>query len=188
MEALALAKGWTLANSEVMKRAHAYLNSSLSANLPAWYGRWGIDYVYGTGAVLQGLAAAGAAPTDPLVAGPARWLVQVQQGDGSWGEGGLSQFNQAYAGVGRPTPSVTAWGLLGLVAAGQCGPGGEAADACSRAAAWLVQFISSNGAWFDEYPGGIGQRAAGLNINYPSYAVSWPLMALARYRAMAYPA
>ena len=90
-----------------------------------WYGRWGVNYIYGTWQVLQGLKAIDFPMDHPAVVRACRWLESVQQADGGWGETCLSYDDPSFKGQGDPTPSQTAWAVLGLVSAGRAG--GEAA-------------------------------------------------------------
>ena len=84
-----------------------------------WYGRWGINYIYGTWQVLQGLAAIDFPMDHPNVRRAVEWLESVQQIDGGWGESALSYDEPSWMGRGEPTASQTGWALLGLVAAGR---------------------------------------------------------------------
>src|SRR2546422_4411038 len=85
----------------------------------SWFGRWGVNHVYGTGAVLPGLAAAGEAMDGLAVRRSVRWLSERQNADGGWGETCASYVDVEARGRGESTPSQTAWALLGLVAAGR---------------------------------------------------------------------
>src|SRR5207302_1486644 len=82
-----------------------------------WPGRWGVNYLYGTWQVLAGLGRVGLDPRRPLVRRAVAWLKAVQQPGGGWGESCKSYDDPAFAGVGTPTASQTAWALLGLMAA-----------------------------------------------------------------------
>src|SRR5581483_9734843 len=110
----------------------------------AWYGRWGVNYLYGTWSVLRGLEAVGVRPDDPMVARAVRWLLDRQNGDGGWGETCDSYAEPAAAGRGRSMPSQTAWALLGLMAAGQAG-----APAVARGIEYLVRTQRADGGWDD---------------------------------------
>ena len=162
----------------------------------SWFGRWGVNHIYGLGAVLPALAAAGE-PLDSLAVRRAvRWLQERQNADGGWGETCASYVDRGARGRGESTPSQTAWALLGLVAAGRAG---------SPAAQGGVRFLADrqrpDGAWDEErftgcgFPGyGVGEErgarisegtelAAGFMIRYHLYRNCFPLLALGRYRA-----
>ena len=106
----------------------------------SWFGRWGANYVYGTGAVLPALAACGLAG-HPGVARAVDWLDRVQNPSGGFGEDLRSYRDDAWRGRGASTASQTAWALIGLHAAGEAGPPSE------RAVGWLVDTQRSNGGW-----------------------------------------
>jgi squalene-hopene/tetraprenyl-beta-curcumene cyclase len=143
----------------------------------AWFGRWGVNYVYGTWQVLVGLHAVGFDMTAPVVRRAVRWLYEVQNEDGGWGESCKSYDDPATAGCGASTASQTAWALLGLIAAG------EAASAEARAGAeFLVGTQHADGGWTEEPFTGTGFPRV-FYLKYHMYPVYFPLMALARYAA-----
>ena len=86
-----------------------------------WYGRWGVNYIYGTWQVLQGLKALDFPMDHPALAKAADWLESVQQADGGWGETCASYDDRSLMGRGEPTASQTAWAVLGLISAGRAG-------------------------------------------------------------------
>ena len=90
----------------------------------SWFGRWGANFVYGTGAVVPALVAAGIPADDPRIRRAVRWLELHQGGDGGWGEDMRSYRDPAWIGRGASTASQTAWALLALLAAGEAGLGG----------------------------------------------------------------
>ena len=93
----------------------------------SWFGRWGANYIYGTGAVVPALIAAGVKPSKPAIRRAVAWLEEHQNPDGGWGEDLRSYDDPALAGQGTSTASQTAWALLALLAAGEHGgPGGRA--------------------------------------------------------------
>jgi squalene-hopene/tetraprenyl-beta-curcumene cyclase len=164
----------------------------------SWFGRWGVNHLYGTGAVLPALAALGV-PTDSLVMRRAvRWLEEHQNRDGGFGETCASYVDRAARGRGESTPSQTGWALLALVAADRA-----STPAAARAARFLAERQRSDGAWDEEqftgcgFPGyGIGEErgariregrelSAGFLIRYHLYRNCFPLLALGRYRAAA---
>ncbi len=142
-----------------------------------WYGRWGVNYIYGTWQVLLGLRAIGHDMNDPRAARAADWLESVQQACGGWGESCASYDDPSLKGIGAPTASQTAWAVLGLIAAGRSN--GEAA---LRGAAYLIETRDSNGVWNEDTFTGTGFPRV-FYLKYHLYRVYFPLMALARFRA-----
>ena len=146
----------------------------------SWFGRWGVNHVYGTAAVLPALEAAGFPPDHPAIRRAVAWLEAHQNEDGGFGEDCRSydrgEAGLAWRGRGESTPSQTAWALMALVAAG------EAASECaSRAVAWLARTQKRNGGWDEPYFTGTGFPRDFL-INYHLYREVWPVLALGRVR------
>ena len=147
----------------------------------SWFGRWGVNYVYGVGAVLPALEAAGLPPEHPALRRAVAWLERMQNEDGGFGEDcrsyDLGAAGRSWRGRGFSTPSQTAWGLLGLVAAG------EAGSVCAqRAAAWLAENQLPDGGWEEDYFTGTG-FPRDFMINYHLYRQVWPILALGRLRS-----
>ncbi|EIV92895.1 squalene--hopene cyclase [Frankia sp. QA3] len=143
----------------------------------SWYGRWGVNYVYGTGSVLPALQAAGLPPTHPALRAGAQWLLSRQNPDGGWGEDIRSYTDPAWSGRGISTPSQTAWAMLGLLAADHedCH-----ADALAGAARWLTEQQRPDGGWDEQMFTGTGFPGF-FYLNYHGYRLVWPVMALGRY-------
>jgi squalene-hopene/tetraprenyl-beta-curcumene cyclase len=178
-----------------MARGLRYLYEQ-QENEGSWFGRWGVNHIYGVGAVLPGLAAAGEAIDSLAVRRAVRWLNERQNPDGGWGETCASYVDVQARGRGESTPSQTAWALLGLVAAGRA-----ESRAAHRGALFLLERQRTDGAWDEEsftgcgFPGyGVGEErgarinegrelAAGFMIRYHLYRNCFPLLALGRYRA-----
>ena len=140
----------------------------------SWSGRWGCNYVYGTGAAVPALVAAGVPPQHESIRRAASWLEQVQNGDGGWGEDLRSYEEDAWRGRGESTASQTAWALLALHAAG------ERAGAAERGLAWLGETQRTDGTWDEPWYTGTGFPGA-FYINYHLYRLVFPITALARY-------
>ncbi len=139
----------------------------------SWYGRWGINHVYGTGAVLPGLLAAGVAPQSTAIRRAVGWLERHQNEDGGWGEDARSYDDPYWIGRGPSTASQTAWALLALHAAGADG------EAMARGVAWLVSTQRPDGGWDEPQYTGTG-FPCDYYINYHLYRISFPVMALGR--------
>ena len=141
----------------------------------SWFGRWGVNYVYGTGAAVPALIAAGTPADDPRIRRAVAWLEAHQNDDGGWGEDLRSYVDPAWRGSGTSTASQTAWALLALIAAGEAG--GEAAAA---GVAWLADTQRDDGTWDEPQFTGTG-FPWDFSINYHLYRLVWPVMALGRY-------
>jgi len=139
----------------------------------SWFGRWGINHVYGTGAVVPGLIAAGIAPSHPSIRRAVAWLEGHQNEDGGWGEDPRSYDDPRWIGRGPSTASQTAWALLALHAAG------ERSQALARGIAWLVSSQRADGGWDEPQYTGTG-FPSDYYINYHLYRLSFPIMALGR--------
>ncbi len=141
----------------------------------SWFGRWGVNYIYGTWQVLVGLAAVGFDMTEPVVRRAVRWLKEVQNEDGGWGESCKSYDDPGTAGEGVSTASQTAWALLGLLAAGE----GESLEV-RAGAEFLVGTQRAEGVWTEKQFTGTGFPRV-FYLKYHMYSVYFPLMALGRY-------
>jgi len=163
-------------DSPRMKAAIAYLEREQERD-GSWFGRWGVNYVYGTWSALCALNAAQVDSMGPVVRKAADWLLAIQNADGGWGEG-CDSYKLDYAGY-EPAPSTssqTAWALLGLMAAGETDH-----PAVARGIAWLQARQDERGVWpEDHYTGGGFPRV--FYLRYHGYSKFFPLWALARYR------
>ncbi|MCW2909462.1 MAG: shc1 [Actinomycetia bacterium] len=142
----------------------------------SWFGRWGANYVYGTGAVVPALIAAGVPASKPVIRRAVHWLEEHQNPDGGWGEDMRSYDDPQLAGQGTSTASQTAWALLALLAAG---PPGPAAEAGVR---WLAEHQRADGTWDEPEYTGTG-FPGDFYINYHLYRLVFPVSALGRYVA-----
>jgi squalene-hopene/tetraprenyl-beta-curcumene cyclase len=140
----------------------------------SWFGRWGVNHVYGTGAAVPALVAAGVPVTHTAIRRAVVWLEQCQNADGGWGEDCRSYDDPAWIGRGQSTPSQTAWALLALDAAGARG-----STAAARGVSWLVTHQLEDGGWDEPYHTGTG-FPSDFYIKYHLYRLIFPVMALGR--------
>jgi squalene-hopene/tetraprenyl-beta-curcumene cyclase len=170
-----LAKSSHSGGQAAYRRALAYLRRKQEAD-GSWYGRWGVNYVYGTGAVLPILCEAGQEEDKNRIEQAVCWLKAHQNEDGGWGESCASYEDPSLRGIGPSTASQTAWALIGLLSAGE----GD-----SRAVRSGVDHLLSSqlrdGTWEEEPFTGTGFPRA-FYLRYHGYRLYFPLMALARYR------
>jgi squalene-hopene/tetraprenyl-beta-curcumene cyclase len=159
-----------------MARAIQYLRRAQEPD-GSWFGRWGVNYIYGTWQVLVGLSAAGVDPSDPSIRSGAGWLRSVQNPDGGWGETCSSYDDPSRKGRGRSTPSQTSWGLLGLLAAGA----DPSEPAVERAVRWLLARQRLDGAWEEHEHTGTGFPRV-FYLVYTMYREYFPLLALQAVR------
>jgi squalene-hopene/tetraprenyl-beta-curcumene cyclase len=161
-----------------VNRAVAYLRRSQEAD-GSWFGRWGVNYIYGTWQALTGLKSAGVPHTDPAVVAGSQWLITHQQPSGGWGESADSYADPTLRGQGRETASQTAWAVMGLVAAGL-----HDHPAAHRGVRYLVAQQKSDGTWDEsEFTGTGFPRVFYLRYHY--YRIYFPLMALSRWARVA---
>jgi squalene-hopene/tetraprenyl-beta-curcumene cyclase len=161
---------------EAAERALAYLRHTQRAD-GSWYGRWGMNYIYGTWSVLCALNAAGVAPDAPEMRKAVEWLVAIQNPDGGWGEDG-SSYKLDYHGY-EPAPSTasqTAWAVLGLIAAGALDH-----PAVARGIKYLADTQGADGFWDEPRYTATGFPRV-FYLRYHGYSKYFPLWALARYR------
>ncbi len=140
----------------------------------SWYGRWGVNYIYGTFLALRGLAASGAPNARTSVALAARWLREAQNPDGGWGESCLGydtmRFERAIS-----TPSQTAWAILGLIASGEI-----YCSAVQKGIRWLQEHQRPDGTWDESITTGTGFPQV-FYIHYHLYRDYFPILALGTY-------
>ena len=145
----------------------------------AWYGRWGVNYIYGTWSVLRGLGAIGEDCLADYIQRAIAWIEQRQNDDGGWGETLASYEDETLAGRGESIPSQTAWALLGLFAAGRTE--GKAVEQGIR---YLIDRQNGDGTWDDPLWNGTGFPRV-FYLKYHLYAKYFPLWALGVYRGTA---
>ncbi|MFF3946948.1 squalene--hopene cyclase [Streptomyces sp. NPDC001902] len=141
----------------------------------AWFGRWGVNYIYGTGSVVPALVAAGLPAGHPAIRRAVGWLESVQNEDGGWGEDLRSYSSDEWVGRGESTASQTAWALLALLSAGE-----REGEAVRRGVRWLARTQKEDGSWDEPYFTGTG-FPRDFSINYHLYRMVFPLTALGRY-------
>jgi squalene-hopene/tetraprenyl-beta-curcumene cyclase len=151
----------------------------------SWFGRWGVNYVYGTFLVLRGLDAIGFDHHEPQVQQAAEWIRMVQNSDGGWGETCGSYDDPDTRGVGPSTPSQTAWALLGLLAAGD-----DRSDSIAKGIRWLLTRQRDDGSWDESMGEGPTRRGIITGTGFPKvfylaytmYRQYFPLLALTTYK------
>ncbi|MGL4941626.1 MAG: terpene cyclase/mutase family protein [Thermoguttaceae bacterium] len=205
VEAMALC-GMSPNHSPSLRRAIKYIEQEQEYD-GSWFGRWGVNYVYGTSAVLTAFAALGrTAVNDPRVARAAAWIAAHQNSDGGWGELPASYLDDAARGRGPSTASQTAWGLIALTAAHRAEDAAAVATTIARGAEFLAKTQNESGTWEQReftgtgFPGyGVGKRQQSRRdkkkivvleqgnemqrafmINYHLYRHVFPLAALGR--------
>jgi squalene-hopene/tetraprenyl-beta-curcumene cyclase len=141
----------------------------------SWYGRWGANHVYGTGAVVPALLAAGVRADSEPIRRAVAWLVAHQSPDGGWGEDLRSYTDPGWRGRGNSTPSQTSWALLALLAAES-----EHGPVINDGIRWLIDRQTSDGGWDEPYFTGTG-FPGDFYINYHLYRLVFPISALGRY-------
>ena len=162
------------AGRPAVERGLAHLRRTQTSE-GAWYGRWGVNFLYGTWSVLRALEAAEIPRDDPMIRRATAWLLGRQNPDGGWGESCDSYPVPERAGRGPSTPSQTAWALLGLLAAGEDGP------AALRGVEYLLTAQRKDGSWEDSYWNGTGFPRV-FYLKYHLYARYFPLWALGVWR------
>ncbi len=151
----------------------------------SWFGRWGVNYLYGTFLVLRGLEAIGVWNHEPQIQQAAEWIRMVQNADGGWGESCLSYDEPNERGIGVSTPSQTAWAVLGLLAAGD-----KRSDSVAKGIRWLLDRQTNDGGWDESTGTGKEKQAVYTGTGFPrvfylayhQYRDYFPLLALTTYQ------
>jgi squalene-hopene/tetraprenyl-beta-curcumene cyclase len=157
-----------------VKRAVEFLQRDQEAD-GSWYGRWGVNYIYGTWSVLSALGVIGEDPAKPYVRKAVQWLQDAQNEDGGWGESCNSYDDRVLSGHGVSTASQTAWALLGLMAVGEI-----ASPHVQRGVDFLVRTQNAAGEWDEEEYTGTGFPRV-FYLRYHGYSRYFPVWALATY-------
>ncbi len=142
----------------------------------SWYGRWGVNYIYGTWQTLKGLIAAGENPQAPYLRNAVAWLKSVQHADGGWGESCATYPDPSLKGKGPSTASQTAWAVMGL-----CATGEVESEAVNRGIDFLLKTQERDGSWREEEWTGTGFPEV-FYLKYHYYRIYFPLFALGYYK------
>jgi squalene-hopene/tetraprenyl-beta-curcumene cyclase len=169
-------EGWDR-NCPQVQRAIAYLKEQQETD-GSWYGRWGVNYIYGTWQVLRGMRAMNWKMNEPWLKRGADWLRSVQLPDGGWGERCNTYDDPIFKGAGPATASQTAWAIMGL-----CAMGDPTDPAIHRGVDWLIRNHNVDGSWTEDEITGTGFPCV-FYLKYDMYRNAWPLLALATYRKL----
>lgn len=164
--------------SDVVKRAVAMIRRTQEAD-GSWYGRWGVNYIYGTWQILRGLAAIGENMDQEWIRRGRDWLESCQNDDGGWGETCESYNFPALKGRGPSTASQTAWAVMGL-----CACGDPDRSSIRQGIDYLIRTQNADGSWSEEFTTGTGFPCV-FYLKYDMYRLHFPLLALATYRKLA---
>ncbi|MDR2116508.1 MAG: hypothetical protein LBP87_09005, partial [Planctomycetaceae bacterium] len=168
--------GFRVGQNAEVDRVVSYMRKQQQAD-GSWFGRWGVNYIYGTWQALTGLTAVGIKPEDSAVVAGANWLLTHQHSGGGWGESPDSYQDPSLRGHGTPTASQTAWAIMGLIAAGKIND-----HAVYRGIRFLLDRQRNDGTWFEPEFTGTGFPLV-FYLKYHYYSVYFPLMALSLYAA-----
>jgi squalene-hopene/tetraprenyl-beta-curcumene cyclase len=164
--------------SPLVRRAVTHLRYTQETD-GSWYGRWGVNYIYGTWQVLRGLGSIGENMDQEWIRRGRDWLESCQNDDGGWGETCESYDFPTLKGVGPSTTSQTAWAVMGLCA---CGDAGR--ESIRRGIDYLVRTQNADGSWTETETTGTGFPRV-FYLRYDMYRLHFPLIALATYRKLA---
>ena len=160
-----------------VKAALRYIRSQQQAD-GSWYGRWGVNYIYGTWQVLRGMRAMHLDMNQDWLVRGAKWLRSVQRPEGGWGERCNTYDDPVFKGAGPSTPSQTAWAVMGL-----CAMGDPQDPHLVRGIEWLTKNQNEDGSWTEEEITGTGFPRV-FYLKYDMYRNAWPLLALATHRRL----
>ena len=159
---------------QAVRRGVAYLKKAQESD-GSWYGRWGVDYIYGTYLALRGLQASGESDREAYILRAGEWLRSIQNADGGWGESCASYNNHTYT-PDHSTPSQTAWAILGLIAGGD-----TTSSSLHKGVEYLIETQRGDGGWDEDLSTGTGFPGV-FYLQYHLYRHSFPVLALAAYR------
>jgi squalene-hopene/tetraprenyl-beta-curcumene cyclase len=161
-------------NHPAVKKAIAFVQKEQEAD-GSWFGRWGVNYIYGTMLVLRGLEAIGVDHHEPCIQQAAEWLRMTQNADGGWGETCGSYDDPNVKGQGSSTASQTAWAVMGLLAAND-----TRSDSVARGIAYILRTQKKDGSWSEDAYTGTGFPRV-FYLMYHMYRQYFPLIALTNY-------
>jgi squalene-hopene/tetraprenyl-beta-curcumene cyclase len=170
-------RGFDFKNPAIARGVHYLLHHQEKNG--SWYGRWGVNYVYGTFLAIRGLRSSGSPKVSDAISHGAEWLREVQNPDGGWGESCKGYDTHRFERAAS-TPSQTAWGVLGLVAAGHAN-----SLAATNGVKWLRDHQKSDGTWDETITTGTGFPSV-FYIRYDMYRNYFPLLALTAFSKSAY--
>ena len=156
-----------------IRRGVAYLKRVQETD-GSWYGRWGVDYIYGTFLALRGLQAAGEDENEAYILRAAEWIRSIQNADGGWGESCESYDRHTFVGA-RSTPSQTAWAILALLAGGD-----QTTNSLHKGVEYLIETQKHDGSWDEALSTGTGFPGV-FYLKYHLYRNSFPVLALSNY-------
>ena len=162
-------------NHRAVKKALKFIRDQQEAD-GSWFGRWGVNYIYGTALVLRGLEAIGIDHHEPYVQQAAEWIRMVQNPDGGWGETCGSYDDPNQKGIGPSTPSQTAWAIMGLLAAND-----TRSESVARGVAYLLKTQKKDGSWDEPWYTGTGFPRV-FYLMYHMYRQYFPMIALTTYK------
>jgi squalene-hopene/tetraprenyl-beta-curcumene cyclase len=172
-------EGWDV-NHPQIQRGIAYIRTQQEGD-GSWYGRWGVNYIYGTWQVLRGMRALNFDMSEDWLQRGKRWLESVQHEDGGWGERCNTYDDPVFKGRGPSTASQTAWAVMGLLAFGD-----PHNPALRRGIEYLCRTQNADGSWTEDEITGTGFPQV-FYLKYDIYRNAWPLLALASYRKLLEP-
>jgi squalene-hopene/tetraprenyl-beta-curcumene cyclase len=169
-------EGWSTSHGQI---AHAleYIRGEQEDD-GSWYGRWGVNYIYGTWQVLRGLRALKLDMNQAWLQKAKRWLVSVQRPDGGWGERCNTYDDPVFKGQGPSTASQTAWAVMGL-----CAFGDPDLPSLRCGIQYLIRTQNADGSWTEDEITGTGFPKV-FYLKYDMYRNAWPLLALATYQQL----
>jgi len=167
-------EGWDRKHPQI-KTALAYVRGQQEED-GSWYGRWGVNYIYGTWQVLRGMRALNLDMNQTWLQRGRAWLESVQHADGGWGERCNTYDDPVFKGQGPSTASQTAWAVMGL-----CAFDDPDSPALKRGIEYLIKTQNADGSWSEDEITGTGFPKV-FYLKYDMYRNAWPLLALATYR------
>jgi squalene-hopene/tetraprenyl-beta-curcumene cyclase len=167
----------TIKSERFIRRAVRYMKDTQEED-GSWYGRWGVNYIYGTWQALRGLVAIGEDMNQDWILRARNWLEHCQNEDGGWGETPDSYVDPSRKGQGPSTASQTAWALMGILACGDI-----ERESVRRGFDYLCRTQNEDGSWDEPYLTGTGFPGV-FYLKYDTYRNNWTLMALAEYRKL----